>query len=69
MGNPIGHSLSPEIHTAFARETDQPIRYTAELVPLEGLTAAVTAFFGAGWKGPQCHAAFQTGGLSALPPA
>jgi shikimate dehydrogenase len=51
MGNPVGHSLSPEIHAAFARETGEPIRYTAELVPLEGLSAAVTTFFGAGGKG------------------
>lgn len=51
MGNPVGHSLSPEIHAAFARETDQPVRYTAELVPLEGFAGTVAAFIEAGGKG------------------
>jgi len=29
-GNPIKHSLSPRIHTQFAREASQPIEYTTQ---------------------------------------
>src|SRR5690606_11879054 len=35
VGNPIGHSRSPEIHAAFARETGQAIHYERRLVPTE----------------------------------
>ncbi len=51
MGNPVAHSLSPQIHAAFALETSQALRYTAELVPLDGFAAAVAAFLEAGGRG------------------
>jgi shikimate dehydrogenase len=51
MGNPVGHSLSPRIHALFAAETGEPIRYTAELVPVRGFAAAVQAFVAAGGRG------------------
>ena len=51
MGNPIAHSKSPRIHTLFAEQTQQNLRYDAILVALDGFAAAVDAFRQAGGKG------------------
>ncbi len=51
FGHPIAHSRSPWIHTRFAELTGQAMGYTKELVPLEGFSAAVTAFARAGGRG------------------
>ena len=51
MGNPIGHSKSPQIHSAFAKITDQDLLYSAILVPLDGFDSAVADFFRRGGKG------------------
>lgn len=45
MGNPINHSKSPQIHTAFAMQTQQDMIYSATLVPLDGFEHAVQEFF------------------------
>ncbi|WP_067515856.1 shikimate dehydrogenase [Endozoicomonas ascidiicola] len=45
MGNPIAHSKSPVIHTLFADQTNQNLRYTAMLVEINGFREAVEAFF------------------------
>ncbi len=44
MGNPISHSKSPLIHTEFAKQTQQALTYTAELVGIGQLPQAVAAF-------------------------
>ncbi len=41
IGNPIGHSKSPLIHAAFARQTGQDITYEALLAPLDGFVQTV----------------------------
>lgn len=51
MGNPVAHSKSPRIHTAFAQQTSQALTYEALLVPVEQFEQAVLAFRESGGKG------------------
>ncbi|WP_221794408.1 shikimate dehydrogenase [Oceanobacter mangrovi] len=48
VGNPIGHSKSPQIHTSFATETGEDILYTALLFPLDGFEREARMFFSHG---------------------
>ncbi|HWI12571.1 MAG TPA: shikimate dehydrogenase, partial [Burkholderiaceae bacterium] len=50
-GNPVEHSQSPFIHTEFARQTAQAMRYERLLVPLDGFADAIRALAGAGAAG------------------
>jgi shikimate dehydrogenase len=51
IGNPVAHSKSPAIHTAFAAQTGQRLHYDAILAPLDGFCAAVEAFRSTGGRG------------------
>ncbi|TSA48809.1 MAG: shikimate dehydrogenase [Nitrosomonadales bacterium] len=51
IGNPIEHSKSPLIHTAFARQTGQDIEYGRILAPLDDFAAVVDEFRSSGGKG------------------
>ncbi len=51
LGNPISHSLSPQIHQQFAEQTDQNLRYQALEAPLEQFQEMVEQFRLAGGKG------------------
>ncbi len=51
VGNPIKHSQSPTIHTAFADSTQQVIDYSAQLVAEDNFENFVDGFFQQGGKG------------------
>jgi shikimate dehydrogenase len=51
MGNPIEHSLSPQIHHEFALQTHQDIIYEKRLIPTDEFEGAVEDFFAQGGKG------------------
>ncbi|GAB4215514.1 MAG: shikimate dehydrogenase [Rhodoferax sp.] len=51
MGNPVGHSRSPWIHTRFAELTGQPVAYERREVPLDGFVQAVQDFRAQGGRG------------------
>ncbi len=45
FGNPIHHSLSPQIHTMFGQQTAIQIDYQAQLVAFDDFERAVASFF------------------------
>lgn len=51
MGNPIAHSKSPKIHSLFAKQTEQHMRYEAIQVDDGGFRQAVGNFLANGGKG------------------
>jgi len=51
FGNPIKHSRSPQIHRAFADQTEQDINYVSTLVEPDQFQVAAKQFFDAGGKG------------------
>lgn len=51
VGNPIAHSLSPEIHRAFAEQTGEQIRYEKRLVELGKFAETARSFFAEGGRG------------------
>ncbi|HET7570259.1 MAG TPA: shikimate dehydrogenase [Gammaproteobacteria bacterium] len=51
FGHPVAHSVSPQIHAAFAQQAGQNLRYEKREIPLDGFAAAVADFFAGGGKG------------------
>ena len=51
VGNPVAHSVSPQIHAEFARQTGQDLDYVKLHAPLDGFAALVERFRGEGGKG------------------
>ena len=60
VGNPIQHSLSPVIHSAFAQQSGRQIDYRAELVGLDTFETWVTTFFQQGGRGLNVTLPFKT---------
>ena len=51
LGNPIDHSLSPQIHRFFAQESGLVISYEKQLVPLESFNEAIDFLVDSGHVG------------------
>jgi len=51
IGNPIKHSKSPFIHSEFAKQTQQDLIYTAELVEIGKVKQFVNDFKNHNGKG------------------
>lgn len=51
VGNPIAHSLSPQIHGAFAAQTGEDIRYGKHLVEKDRFADFAQDFFSGGGRG------------------
>ena len=51
IGNPIAHSLSPQIHAAFAVQTHQAMEYTRILGKIDDFASDVRQFIAAGGRG------------------
>jgi shikimate dehydrogenase len=51
IGNPIEHSKSPAIHTQFALQTQQALRYERLLVALDGFDTAIKNLVASGVRG------------------
>lgn len=51
IGNPVSHSKSPQIHTAFAQQTGQDLVYVRLTAPLHGFRAELDRFLAHGGKG------------------
>ena len=59
IGNPIGHSKSPEIHAAFAAQTGQRLMYERCLAPLDAFAATVRGLAAEGVKGANVTVPFK----------
>lgn len=51
VGNPIEHSLSPEIHAHFAKQTHQKLSYEKLLAPIDGFEEFALALRDQGYLG------------------
>lgn len=59
IGNPVAHSLSPQIHAHFAMQTGERLSYGRLLAPLEDFRGTVEAFFARGGSGANVTVPFK----------
>jgi shikimate dehydrogenase len=59
IGNPIEHSKSPAIHTQFALQTQQALRYERLLVALDGFDATIQNLVASGIRGANVTVPFK----------
>jgi len=60
IGNPVGHSLSPRIHAAFAESTGEDIVYGTLEAPVDGFVQAAESFLAIGGRGLNVTLPFKT---------
>jgi len=63
IGNPVAHSLSPDIHARFAESTGERLRYDRLLVPRGEFEAQVRRFFSEGGRGANVTLPFKEDAL------
>lgn len=59
IGHPIAHSKSPDIHSAFAAQTNQNIEYEAIEAPIDGFKDTVAELMAKGYKGANVTVPFK----------
>lgn len=59
IGQPVEHSLSPQVHTAFANAEGQDMRYDKLAAPRRGFANAARVFFESGGSGLNVTAPFK----------
>ncbi|WP_458524447.1 shikimate dehydrogenase [Onishia taeanensis] len=59
FGHPIGHSKSPQIHTAFAAQSGEAMAYTAIEAPRDDFAGAWRDFVAAGGRGANVTVPFK----------
>ena len=59
IGNPVAHSLSPEIHTMFAQQTGQEIEFSKLYSPTVEFDKTANSFFKNGGRGLSVTAPFK----------
>lgn len=59
FGNPIAHSRSPQIHTAFAAQREQSLSYERIQAPLDDFGGSVAAFFAEQGRGANVTVPFK----------
>ncbi|WP_157263532.1 shikimate dehydrogenase [Azohydromonas aeria] len=59
FGHPVQHSLSPQIHQAFAEQTGQRLAYARLWAPLDGFEAVLRAFVAGGGRGANVTVPFK----------
>lgn len=59
IGNPVGHSKSPDIHARFAAQTGQALAYERVLAPLDGFAQTIDGLVRSGFKGANVTVPFK----------
>jgi len=66
IGNPVAHSLSPQIHKLFATQFNIPIEYTLTLAPLEGFAKVLKDFTANAGKGVNVTVPFKAEAITLM---
>ncbi|WP_445619544.1 shikimate dehydrogenase [Kushneria sp. Sum13] len=59
FGNPVAHSKSPQIHSGFAEQLGDPVRYETRLAPVDDFHGHWRAFLNEGGRGANVTVPFK----------